>query len=72
MHGWIYIQIKIYKNIHTTFELPPTAALEIEFLLCFLFVFNMIKFQEYFCLQYTWFKCRSEAEEAARNTNESV
>lgn len=38
MHGWIYIQIKIYKNIHTTFELPPTAAWEIEFLLCFLFL----------------------------------
>ena len=31
------------------------------------FFFNMTKFQEYFWLQYTWFKRTREDEEAARN-----
>ena len=55
-------------NTHTKFELPPTAVYEPSNV----FFFNMTKFQEYFWLQYTWFKRTREDEEAARNEWVSV
>ena len=58
IYVWIYT--------HTKFELPPTAAWEMSNF------FYMTKFQEYFWFQYTQFKYGWEAEEAARNMNESV
>lgn len=59
-----------YTYTHTQFELPPTAAWEMSFVL---FVcFYMTKFQEYFLLQHAQFKCSWEAEKAARSMSESV